>query len=40
MPAGKMGFIFLVEAVKQALEKSKIQNVEFTPLDKVERLAW
>jgi hypothetical protein len=38
MPAGNVGWIFVVEAVKLAFEKAKVKNVVFTPLDKVERM--
>ncbi len=37
MPAGKTGYVFVVEAVKQAFEKAKIRDVEFEPLDQFER---
>ena len=37
MPAQDFGFIFVVEAVKQAFEKAKIRDVEFEPLDQFER---
>jgi hypothetical protein len=38
MPAGNVGWIFVVEAVKRAFEKAKVKNVLFTPLDEVERM--
>ena len=38
MPAGNLGWIFVVEAVKRAFEKAKVRNVVFTPLDEVERM--
>lgn len=38
MPAGTVGWIFVVEAVKRALEIAKVKNVVFTPLDQVERM--
>ena len=38
MPAGNVGWIFVVEAVKRAFEKAKMKNVLFTPLDEVERM--
>ncbi len=37
MPAQDFGFIFVVEAVKQAFEKAKIRDVRFTALDQFER---
>jgi hypothetical protein len=37
MPAGAVGWKFVVEEVKTAFEKAKIRNVEFTPLDQIER---
>lgn len=37
MPAGEVGWIFLVEAVKRAFEKAKVTNVRFTRLDELER---
>ncbi|HEX8705849.1 MAG TPA: hypothetical protein VF815_43845 [Myxococcaceae bacterium] len=33
------GHVFVVEEVKQAFERAKIRNVEFTPLDQFER-SW
>jgi hypothetical protein len=39
MPAQRFGFVFVVEEVKKALERSKVRNVEFTPLDQFER-SW
>jgi hypothetical protein len=39
MPARKTGFIFVVEAVKQAFEQAKIRDVRFTALDQFER-SW
>jgi hypothetical protein len=38
MPAGNVGWIFVVDAVKETLEKAKVKNVLFTPLDEVERM--
>lgn len=38
MPAGNVGWIFVVERVKRAFEKAKIKNVIFTRLEEVERL--
>jgi hypothetical protein len=38
MPTGNVGWIFVVEAVKRAIEKAKVKNVLFTPLDEVERM--
>ena len=35
-PVGKGGFIFMVDEVKKALERAKIRNVSFTPLDQYE----
>jgi hypothetical protein len=37
MPAGKVGWIFAVEAVKRAFAKAKVKNVVFTRLDQFER---
>jgi hypothetical protein len=39
MPAQNFGFVFVVEAVKQAFEQAKIRDVEFTPLDQFEH-SW
>jgi len=36
MPAGPVGWKFVVEEVKQAFEQARIRNVEFTPLSQVE----
>ena len=37
MPAEKgMGYKFMVEPVRKALERAKIRNMTFTPLDQVE----
>jgi hypothetical protein len=36
MPAGKVGYIFMVDRVKKAFERAKIRNVVFTPLDQYE----
>jgi len=36
MPAGLVGWKFVVEEVKQAFEQARIRNVEFTPLDQIE----
>jgi len=36
MPAQRFGFVFVVEAVKKALERAKVRNLRFTPLDQVE----
>ena len=38
MPAGNIGWIFVVDAVKRALKEAKVKNVRFTPLDDVERM--
>lgn len=38
MPAGNVGWVFVTEAVKRALEKAKVRNVEFIALSEVERL--
>ncbi len=35
-PAGKVGYMFVVEDVKKAFERAKIRNVSFTPLDQYE----
>jgi hypothetical protein len=35
-PAEKVGFIFMVDEVKKTLERAKIRNVSFTPLDQFE----
>ena len=32
----RFGFVFVVEAVKKALERAKVRNLRFTPLDQVE----
>ena len=37
MPAGEVGWILAVDAVKRAFEKAKVSNVLFTPLDEVGR---
>ncbi|WP_224245758.1 hypothetical protein [Hyalangium gracile] len=37
MPAERGGYVFVVEEVKRALERAKIRNVEFTPLNQFER---
>jgi hypothetical protein len=37
MPAERVGYVFVVEAVKRAFERAKIRNVEFKPLDQFER---
>jgi hypothetical protein len=37
MPAERVGYVFVVEAVKKAFERAKIRNVEFKPLDQFER---
>ncbi|HLL06317.1 MAG TPA: hypothetical protein VK539_37440 [Myxococcaceae bacterium] len=39
MPAQRFGFVFVVEAVKKALERAKVRNLRFTPLDQFER-SW
>ncbi|HLL04835.1 MAG TPA: hypothetical protein VK539_29890 [Myxococcaceae bacterium] len=39
MPAQRFSFVFVVEAVKKVLERAKIRNVKFTPLDQFER-SW
>jgi hypothetical protein len=39
MPTGFVGFVFVVEAVKKALEQAKTRNVDFTALDQFER-SW
>ena len=39
MPAQRFGFVFVVEEVKKALERAKVRNVRFTPLDQFER-SW
>lgn len=39
MPAQRFGFVFVVEAVKQAFERAKIRSVGFTALDQFER-SW
>lgn len=39
MPAQRFGFVFVVEEVKKALERAKIRNVKFTPLEQFER-SW
>ena len=39
MSLGGEGWIFVVEGVKQALEKAKVKNVVFKPLDAIERSA-
>jgi hypothetical protein len=36
MPADKVGYKFMVDRVKKALERAKIRNVSFTPLDQFE----
>jgi hypothetical protein len=36
MPAGKNAWKFVVQEVKQALEKAKVRNIAFTPLDQLE----
>ena len=38
MPTGKVAWIFAVEAVKKAFDRAKVKNVQFTPLDEVERM--
>jgi hypothetical protein len=38
MSADGSGYVFVVEAVKKALERAKIRNVKFQPLDQFERL--
>ena len=38
MPAGNVGWIFVVAAVKRAFDKAKVKNVAFTPLTLVERM--
>ncbi|MCC6215312.1 MAG: hypothetical protein IT376_10610 [Polyangiaceae bacterium] len=38
MPAGNVGWILVVEAVKRAFEKAKVKNGLFTRLDEVERM--
>lgn len=35
-PIGNVGFIFMVDEVKKTLERAKIRNVSFTPLDQFE----
>ncbi|HVG64323.1 MAG TPA: hypothetical protein VNA24_37525 [Hyalangium sp.] len=35
-PVGKGGFIFMVDEVKKVLERAKIRNVVFTPLEQYE----
>jgi hypothetical protein len=37
MPAEPVGYVFVVEAVKKALERAKIRNMGFTPLAQFER---
>lgn len=37
MPKGEGGRIFVTAAVRRALQKAKVENVVFTPLDEVER---
>jgi hypothetical protein len=37
MPAERVGFVFVVEEVKKALEQARIRNVAFTRLDQFER---
>lgn len=37
MPEGRAGWIFVVEAVKQAFEKAKVKNVDFRRLEEIER---
>ena len=39
MPAERVGYKLVVEEVKEAFERAKIRNVEFTPLDQFER-SW
>jgi hypothetical protein len=39
MPAERVGFVFMVEEVKRALERAKIKNVHFTSLEQFER-SW
>jgi hypothetical protein len=36
VPAGKNSWKLVVQEVKEAFEKAKVRNIEFTPLDKVE----
>lgn len=38
MPAGDVGWIFVVAAVKRAFEQAEVKNVTFTPLAHVERM--
>jgi hypothetical protein len=38
MSADGSGYVFVVEAVKQAFERAKIRNVKFHPVDQFERL--
>jgi hypothetical protein len=37
MPAGRAGWIFVVDEVKHALEKAKVKNISFKRLDEIER---
>ncbi len=37
MPTDSSGWIFAVDAVKQAFEKAKVTNVQFKPLDEIDR---
>ena len=37
MPAGRTGWIFAVDEVKQAFDDAKVKNVSFRRLDEVER---
>jgi len=39
MPAERVGYVFVVEEVKNAFQRAKIRNVDFTPLDQFER-SW
>jgi hypothetical protein len=36
MPAGKNSWKFVVQEVKEAFEKAKVRNIDFTPLDQME----
>lgn len=37
MPSGRAGWIFVVDEVREALEKAKVKNVDFRRLDLTER---
>lgn len=38
MPTGDVGWIFVSERAKSALDKARVSNISCTPLDKVERV--